>query len=498
LKHLVNSKLIRLLKLLPPKSFNDFEYWLTAPWSQKNKYFIPFFKILAKAAPNFSCDSLQKEKVYITLYEKNKYDNKIFNNLLLALTKEVERYLAHLQLMQEQDLKQQLLGKVLSTHNELPLFETTTKQHIDRLEKKAAKSTTDHLLLYQLNEALHFQPSGHYRYQTMVPFLEQANLHLDAYFLLEKFKYLQEKVTRTHILQTNQLDIDANTSLLALLNKIEVPLSIPAITLFKCRLNQKKTPDWNTYITFKKAYLSFFSSLHFSFQQLFLFCCINDTLALNTGGHSEAIKELFEWYQLGLNKKLLFQNGKITGGTYNNIILTACHDQKHGFLKDFIANYSKHLPEPIQAQASIWATQQLKYVLEDYTTVVTNLNQWLPSNKIYAIQAKITLLKAHYKLAINDNQQQKSFDSYCLAFERYILRNRLYAKNKRTSYLKYIQYAKKIVRLNYSTKGIQHWERLLTAIDKEPFLIGKQWLKKEIALLGIEVLKYEDTFNSGS
>ncbi len=481
MNHLDQSKLIQLLKLLSDKEFANLKIWLSSPWAKTNKYFIPFFNIIERTAPDFSAATLTKEKVYAQLYDNKKYNNKIFNNLLLLLTKEVENYLVQLQLRQEEDLKQQLLGKVLLAHNEVKLFEKTTQQSIKKLEKKIAKSAGDHLLLHQLNESLHFQASGHHRYKSEAPLLEQANTHLDAFYTLEKLRYLQEKAARTKILKTAPNEVDA--ALLALLNQLQIPLQLPVLTLYNQRLNQEKTLDVASYNSFKQVYLKLFPSLHFSFQQLFLFCCINDTLALNTRGYYLAMEELFGWYRLGLREKLLFQNDRITGGTYNNIILTACHLKEYTFLNQFIATYSAQLPEPIRDQAHLWAKEQLNYVLKNYGQVVTALNKWLPTNKVYVIQAKITLLKAHFKLAIADKSQLKSFESYCSAFEKYILRNQLYAKNKSISYLKFIQHTKKIVRLKYVGKKTQQWNSLLQVINNEAFLIGKQWLKAEIALL---------------
>jgi len=481
LKHLTDSKLIRLLKLLSDKAFREFEYWLTAPWSQKNKYFLPLYKIIAQAAPNFLSDDLGKEKVYTELYAKKDYNNRIFNNLLLAFTKEVENYLAQLQLIQDDGLKQQLLGNVLLAHNEVKLFEATTQQYIQKLEKKEAKSTADHLLLHQLNESIYFQSSGHHRYQSEAPTLAAANAQLDAFYLLKKFKFLQEITARIKILQAAQEQVD--DTLLVLITKLQTTVKLPALALYDYRLNQQKALDWDSYKQFKQLYTAAFPQLHFSFQQLFLFCCINDATALYSKGISKGINELNEWYQFGFKHQLLLQNDSISEVTYNNIILVTCHVGTPTFIRNFITTYKDKLSPAIQEEAYRWSIAQLDYVLGNYEQTFEQLIEWLPKNDLYAIQAKITLLKANFKLVLMNASHKDQFNSHCLAFEKYIKRNRLYSEDRSASYLKYIQYTRKICQKYYQTSKAPKWESLLQAIEREPILFGKRWLQEEIGLL---------------
>ena len=77
------------------------------------------------------------------------------------------------------------------------------------------------------------------------------------------------------------------------------------------------------------------------------------------------------------------------------------------------------------------------------------------------------------------------------AFERFFLRNKLYAQNRKTPYLKYIQYLRKINDLYYPFQPIDKWVSLIAKIDKEPILFGKSWLKQEIGLILEDVSEEE-------
>jgi len=92
--HLGGSKLVQLIQTLTPKELRELKNWLASPWSKNSKYYLPFYKIIAKAAPSFTSDTLIKKRVYKSLYGEGPYQEGIFNNLIRALTKEVQQYLA--------------------------------------------------------------------------------------------------------------------------------------------------------------------------------------------------------------------------------------------------------------------------------------------------------------------------------------------------------------------------------------------------------------------
>lgn len=475
----MDSKLIDLLKLLSKKEFNEFGDWLTSPWSHKNKYFLPFYEIIEKAQPKFNTPELAKHSVFKQLYgQKKKYHPGIFNNLILAFTRAVENYLAHLQLNQQETLAQQLTCQELLDRNNIDYFEENSYRLIKELEQKDGLSTFDYWTLHQLHLGIYFQPSTHYRYLPTAPDLVKGDHYLDIFYLLSKFKTLLEVKTRSQILK--QIPPKSNTTTTeALANLLSTPLTLPEVELYQMRLQMEPLPDWQQYKKFKKYYKANFEKLHFSFQQIFLFSCINDAVALNSKGVS-AIKELLEWYQLGLKHGLLLQNGQLTAITFNNIILTACHEEDLQFLKDFIKKYQKKLPAKIRTTASKWATAHLNYAEGDYGLAISKLKDWLPTNPIYAIQVKATLLKANFKLSLEDDSHALHFESFCLAFEQYIRRNKVYSKDRSNAYLKCVLYCRKICKLFYTPSKNNKWSKLEKAIEKEVNLFGKDWLKGEI------------------
>lgn len=478
INHLGTSKLVQLIKTLSAKELKELKDWLESPWCKTNKYHLPFYELLYQAAPKFEAVSLLKTSIFKQLYEGKNYNNAIFNNLILSLTKEVQRYLAFLFSHQSKEEQPQFLRKYLLERNAIALYETETQTQIKKLKKQPAKSAKDYLLLNRLHQELYFQPSSKFRYKNEAPHLVVANDYLDAFYLLEKYKYLHESKARTKILKTEGNGILKEN--LPLLEDLQNHLALDAVPLYIFRLQNKQEVNLKDYTHFKELYLKAFPKLPYTLQQSFLVFCINDAIYLDVVGYPNAMEELFNWYKVGLSNHLLVEHGTINKGTFNNIILTACHVEQDAFLKEFIENYWTKLPAIIRKEAYQWSQAQLALVLGAYEQVIAQFGKWLPKDKLYAIQSKITLLKANFKLVLLKEDVLQTFVAHCQAFEKYMQRNTLFAPEKTTAYVKYIQYVRKMAVMSYALKRKQQWKKLELAIEQEPLLIGKSWLKKEL------------------
>ena len=481
MSHLKESKLIAIVKILSKKEFKELGIWLQSPWSQNNKHLYPFYEIIAASAPGFATDTLQKEQVFQVLFPKKKYNNRTFNNLISAFIKAVENYLSHLQFNQEKQQKQQLLGKAFLNRKRMDYFEESHQKLIEEITQKQAKNSEDYLLLKQLYHDLYFQTSTHHRYDPKNIFLEKCATNLDAYYLLERYNYLHEQAFRNKILKLPTQE--KNKELAQLLHDLHQVVPLPAATLFEFRLKSNLVSHWSDYLHFKKLFLANHAELPFDLQQTFLFCCLNDVVDFNSKGEESAIEELYQWYLFGLKNDLLIQNDMITSITYNNIVLTACYVRQHDFLEHFIEDYGQRLPKKIQTIAKRWAKAQLQYVLGNYERVAKDLKDWRPKDPFFAIQAKATLLKANFKLLMEDATKLSLFNSYCLSYQQYIKRNKLYSKHRSTAYLKFIQIIRRLANLVHNHPTNDKWNRLLADIKNEPVLFGKNWLLTEIVLI---------------
>lgn len=478
---LKESKLIEILSILSKKEFKELGPWLQSPWGSSNKHLFPFYQIIQQSAPKVGATTLQKEAVFKQLFPKKKYNNRTFNNLILAFTKEVENYLSHLQFKEEKQQKQLLLGKAFMSRKRIDYFEESHQKLIGQIEKKEEKSANDYLLLKQLYHELYFQASAHHRYDPDTLFLEQCMSNLDAYYLLERYSYLHEQVSREKILK---LPInEKNEEIATFLGDLQDYLQLPVAGLYGFRIKTNLVHDWNDYLIFKRLFLTHHVKLPFDLQQTFLFCCLNDAVDFNSKGEESAIRELYDWYVFGLEHGLLLQNEMITSITYNNIVLTACYVQQHDFLAQFIEEYGQRLPKKIQTSAKRWANAQLQCALGNYDKVTEDLKDWKPKDKSFAIQAKATLLKANFKLYLEDPSLLNLFNSYCLSFEKYIKRNQLYSKHRSTAYLKFIQLIRRLAHLAYKEINDREWSKFLKEINNESVLFGKIWLVTEIALI---------------
>lgn len=483
MENLASSKLVDLAKILTNKEWKDLEYWLKAPWTKNEPKVVALYDLLFAHYPGFKAKYLKKTQLYQQLFPTAAYDNRQFNYLIRKLTETLEAYLGHLRLQKHKSTRQNAVRELLLERQQLKHFEEYSLHLLKDIAAKSAKSADDFLRCYQINRDLYYQPSSHRRYQADPQELQGANDALNEFFLLEKYCYLHEIARRSKVLQ--QPMTSTSPVLQAYLNHLRSKyISMPA-ALYEFKL-QQATTDWTVYLEFKQLFAATWQQLPRRLQQDFLFSCINDAVAFVSKGNDLALQELAYWYQWGMEKDLLSQHNTITGVTFNNFILTACHFDNIDLIENFIKTYQNKLPLDLRRAAKCWAWAHLDYVKDNYASCIEKLEgRKLPKQAVYAIQTKLTLLKAHFKWVLADTSQGKRFHYYCKSLEQYLHRNSPYSEDRSQAILRCVQLIKRIVALKAGKEYLdqQQVEKLKKAIDDAPNLFGKSWLKKELALL---------------
>ncbi|MEM6318141.1 MAG: hypothetical protein AAF960_10755 [Bacteroidota bacterium] len=487
MENLASSKLVALAKILTPKEWKSLAYWLKAPWSKNEPQVLALYELLSPHYPGFKAKHLDKATLYQQLFPQKAYNNQQLNYLIRKFTEDLQAFLAHLKLQKDPAVQQDTLTELLLERQQIRYFEEAAFNMLTTLETKSAKSAEDFLRIFQIHQALHYQPSSHRRYGKANHHLRKANDALNEFFLLESYRHISEQSNRSSALNQPNFSVPpALTQYLAHLRKQYI--SMPA-ALYEFRLQRTNT-DWSTYLEFKQLFIKTRKQLPRSLQMDFLFMCINETVASVSKGQAGGLRELYQWYQWGIAENLLAQHNTITGITFNNVILTACHFDDIPLVEQFIKSYQNKLAPSLRKDAKRWATAHLAYVKGDFDTCIGLLEQQLPKQTIYTIQARLTLLKAHFKWVLADKSQGQRFQYYCLSLEQYFNRNSPYSAERTIATLRYIQYVKRIAKLSQSfSLTSKQITSLWTSIDNTPNLFGKAWLQKELQELKNKIEK---------
>ena len=477
MESLKGSKLARFLRMLSQEDRSAFQKWLSSPWANTNKNLIHLYKHLLKHHFDFEKPQLSKSSIFKQLHKNKPYNNKVLNNLMTQCVRQIEKFLAHQVVANNQETQTALLREAFLQRKANVLFKESTRDFIHHLESNSTPTYEDHLKLATNYQRLYDQPKGDFKYFSQEALIQKASHHLDIFYALRKYKLWHEAKDRASILNKDKsIGIPAK-----LQDFFQEQFDHPAIPLYQNRLSRTQKVDWNSFIDYKTLFFQSYSQLSPDLQQDFFIFCINDAILLSTQGHLEAFSAMLELYQFGLKKELLLVNQQITAITFNNILLLAAHQDQITFGETFAKNYQNKLPPEIQEEMQLWASAQIKYMKGLHSNCMDLIMNHKFQNPFVALQSRVTLLKANFEFTLENPDHNNRFQSYCLSSEKFILRNNWLSRERRNAYIRYIHYIKKMITFRQKNLlTIEKLQKLKAEIDNESNLFGQPWLHKKI------------------
>ena len=472
------SKIIRLLGSLSTEEYKSLGKWLQSPWCNSTKKLYRFYQILQPFHPDFSARQLDKTWLYKKLFDKRAYNASQLNNLIRKFVAQVNNFLVHNALDTNQIQKQSLLIQAYAKGRQDEYFVTECLGLIKELEAISPKPADYYLLLSSLFSSLYYHPSQSIKYQSDAPHLALAIEYLDQYYLISKYRFLHETNTRRKLVNKLEPSVEE----WPMLEHLYAKYDIPELALYHQRLGDTSRWTFEQLNDFFDQYQQWRSYLPFREQQIFFFACVNDCIRLITAGEDRAYKKMLDIYRFGFEQNLLsLEGGQITRELYTNFVQIASIHDEFDLADRFIANYTLALPDNIRQQAERWAIGQLHYRKGAFQQAIDQLD-FTFEDKIYAIQARVTLLKARYDLFLQDDTQYRSFQSYGDAFKKYIQRQTVYSEKRKPAYHNLIFYTQKLAQLQglSTTDKLEEMKRLEQKIKQTSPLFGRRWLKEKI------------------
>ncbi len=479
-----NSKLAQNLRLFRPDELKSFDKWLHSPWCTANKKLARLFALLQKYYPDFEHPACQFDSLLSKLDPEKKTTPKYLRNLMAELSKQVHQFLIYQQLAHRDDIKNQLLQEVLLQREQTQSAAALAMKTIQTLEEKTAKSSEDFFVLHQLYQQLYFQIHTATRQQPDQHFLHKANQMLDVFYTLTKAHFLLEQQERIRISRGNMAIPGDNKMVLNFAKKTDVP----ALQIYDELLTVPTPISFPSFLKIKALVFDAFDTFGEREQRVFFMSLLNMAARLRLQGQGKVLEEIFELYQLGLEKKLLLQDGKMTARTYNNIVTVANLLEKRPFVGHFITAFTASLEAKIQPDAHCWAKAHTAYHCGNFEEAIDLINEHSRkhpfSSHLYNLQSRMILLQANFDLFRKDDTYYESFLHYCLALEKFIRRDKVFSDSRKRAYLNFIKITQKLGGLiesnNITTTTLQSIKSML---KKEGNIQARRWLLHKIGEL---------------
>ena len=341
------SKIKTLLKALKAHELQLLEKFISSPYFNSKDDIIQIFNFfhtnIKKDKINFNLGT--KEEAFHFVYPNTQYDNVKVTKLISELVNLVQQFYVNQAIRYDNFLNKKIFITSLSNRNLDNQFFQESKKLISQLEASPIQDVNIHLDLHRLQKAVYYHQGKLTSSKDLLSFTE-IQKELDTFYLLSKLQIICNATclqnTFEEPLEIPLLETVKELSLKKKSESILFPLYLQSLSNLQ-NINDSKSLD--TLISM------FFQNLNFLShnEQFSIFVLILNTTGMKiNSGHSDGIKNQFELYQRGLENKILIKNNRMTPESFTNIVVLASHLNEIKWVKNFVKNNSKYLPENVR------------------------------------------------------------------------------------------------------------------------------------------------------
>lgn len=467
------SKFLRILQHFSPNDFKSFEEWLHSPWCNSNKNLPRLLAYLKPYYPDFSSSKLNKEKLFQQVLPKGKFSERRMNNLLSEAYLAAERFLVFQRLSEAPDNQEDLLVQEFQSRGLDEWFFKSATQRIETLEAKPVKDNGDHFALFTFHQRLYQHPNPESKVQEAHSWLEQMSTNLDLHYLQEKATLINEMIFRKRMYKEVSYDLATE---LRKWQQAAAGLQHPALELYRMRFAYTDQELLPQFLELKAAFMERFEALNEREQTTQLLSLLNDAKLLIKSGLLD-ITESLPLYQLGLSSGTILHQEKISTSTYMTILSASNTRGSFDFTAHFIDNYTHCLPAEARNDCAHWAKAHTAYWQKDLKACLAVLQAYQFEALQFQLIGRVLSTQAHFDLYLTDPSYLFYLLNFLDAFEKWLSRDKIWAKPNTAAFLRFVQVCRTLVR--YHSDPEPNLLKLKKLLDNEDNIQALNWLRQK-------------------
>ena len=466
-----NSKLIQILYSLSYKERKKLRLFIESPFHNEDVSLLTLFDFLEEHCFFLKNDPPSREYCWERLFPDITYDDAKMRKLSSNLGQLTEDFLAYQNYSKQQVNRS---ANFLAAVNELDLdkhFSYSFRQAKKAQENESHRDADFYYNQFRL-ESSYTRFLTKRRERSGETNLQQTVDTLDSFYLINKLKYCCEILNYKNVVK-----IDEN---LLLMDEILLHLEknsyehIPAIAIYYRVLMCLLESDKETHFSELKTLLSQHADKFPSDEAMEIYThAINYCIRKFNNGKREYLKEIFEMYEVMLEKEIVLQNNDLSPWAYKNIVFTALRLRKFKWAKDFIHDYRKRIAPEHRKNAFTYNLARYHFAKQDYDQVIELLQQVEYNDVFYGVDSRAILLKTYYEL-----DETEALYGLLDSFTLFLRRNKLIARDHKSSYLNRIRFVKKLIKIKPRDK--KRLEKLKQELDSAGPIADVKWLKDKL------------------
>jgi hypothetical protein len=460
-----NSTLWRRLQALSASERRAFGEFVRSPFHNKRQDVVKLVEYLLPQLGQRR-EAISREAVFGAVYGPSvPYDDKQWRYLLSFAATLHDRYLVEVELENDTFQQKLYLVRALRKGGDDALFEREHAAALAWLERQPYRDAVYHhgatLLHHELLEhRVHHQRGAALDYQPLYD-------GLTTYYLAEMLRHACSAAVHRQI-SSQEYDVLLLPAVLAYLEAGHLH-DTPGVALYFHCLKTLTEPEPEPHYRRLRELLE----LHWQafppaeIRGVYLIA-INFCIRRMNSGAPAYIREAFELYQAGLERRLLLENGQLTGFTYKNIIRLGLALNEVDWTLEFLEAYKAFLHPAERENVYRYNLAAVRFHQHDFNRAMPLLQQVELRDALNNLDARRMLLRSYYELG-----EYQSLDALLTSFAAYIRRQKGIGYH-RENYLNLVRFTRRLLELDRSDKAAV--EGLRAELEETTQLAEKAWL----------------------
>lgn len=464
------SQLVNILKTFSSKEIREMRKWLQSPIHNQRQDVIQLFNFFFEDNNLAKEDCLVKSFVFSWVYPKETYDDAKMRQAIFFLMKCIEDFLTYQELTTDKIKLKIEVAKIFRKRKLNKLFQKNIKI-TEKLQQEAGirneKYFTNEYNL-QLEKYAHLS-----KINRITPNLQQASDALDAAFLISKLKQSCLMLTHQSVYQ-KEYEIGLLHPLLSVIQNKSY-LDIPGVAIYFYVYKTLIEKEDTTHFHLLKDQIKVSGHL-FPLDEIrdIYLMAINYCIGRMNKGVKYFIREAFELFRLGFEKKILIEKNQINRVTFHNVVSISLVLREYEWVRVFIQDYQQYLEEKHKQGFVDYSLARLHYEEKNYDQAMKLLVQEAHYDDIIInLSAKTILAKMYYEL-----EEFDVLESLLESMRTYIQRKKVMGYHK-NNYRNVVRYTKKLLKATPYSSAKK--EKLKNEISEVSPLTEKEWLLNQLS-----------------
>jgi hypothetical protein len=471
---LVKSNLLEIFRKFSPKELKEFGEYVRSPFFNKNQSIVKLYEYLKKQFPEFDEKKVEKETVYLKLFQGTKYNDGFMRTIMFNLAQLAEDYIAFCNYKNDKYSVKRHMAVEFNNRDLRKLFEKNIKEINSMLDKVSVKDGDfyynrfyiEYENLYYLSK-LHFDKSEKFIYKTGV---HNIFNHITYFYLIRVLKFY------LYILNTKNIyKVDYKTNIIEDILKGFNPVlfeDVPLVNIYYNLLMLYLKEDDESYFYKLKKIAGQLDHIPYEEKVEIYINMENYCKRKIRYGDKKFTGELFEIYQQELDNKSYTIMGIMPHKLYKNIVDTALKLNEFDWTEKFIEDYKKELADEHKENTYLYCRGIIEFYSGNFEKALEILAKVKYDEIYHKAEMKCMIMAIYYELNIEDTLLA-SLDS----FRHFLSNDKIIPEDRKLNYFNFLRFLKKLNNAkngNNINKG--DIKMLKDNIENHEHLHSKDWL----------------------